>query len=202
MALELAGERHELWLDAAPGTAGAYLLTRAERRAIPVDEPSGGRPHQALLHIRKRLGGERLTAIDRIPGERALTIAAGPAVAALRLWGRAPSLTLAVDGEPLASLGTGAPAWPPPSPAPEREWAVVEPAQIQAAMGEASPARAILVVCPGLGPDLARALARGDLSWEELKQRLGDPHPTLFLPGPLESLHDACLAYFLVKPEK
>ena len=194
MALELAGERHELWLDAAPGTAGAYLLTRAERRAIPVDEPSGGRPHQALLHIRKRLGGERLTAIDRIPGERALTIAAGPAVAALRLWGRAPSLTLAVDGEPLASLGTGAPAWPPPSPAPEREWAVVEPAQIQAAMGEASPARAILVVCPGLGPDLARALARGDLSWEELKQRLGDPHPTLFLPGPLESLHDADLA--------
>jgi hypothetical protein len=194
VVLELAGERHELWLDAAPGTAGAYLLTRAERRAIPVDEPSGGRPHQALLHIRKRLGGERLTAIERIPGERTLTIAVGPAVAALRLWGPAPSLTLAVDGEPLASLGTGQPAWPPPSPAPEREWVVVEPAHIQAAMGEASPARAILAVCPGLGPDLARALARGDLSWEELKQRLGDPHPTLFLPGPLESLRDADLA--------
>jgi hypothetical protein len=194
VALELAGERHELWLDAAPGTAGAYLLTRAERRAIPVDESSGGRPHQALLHIRKRVGGERLTAIDRIPGERALRLTAGPAVVALRLWGPAPSLTLAVDGEPLASLGRGAPAWPPPSPAPEREWASVEPAHVQAAMGEASPARAILAVCPGLGPDLARALARGVLTWEDLKERLGDPQPTLVLPAPLESLRDADLA--------
>jgi hypothetical protein len=193
-ALELAGERHELWLDAAPGTAGVYLLTRAERRAIPVDEPSGGRPHQALLHLRKRLAGTRLSALDRIPGERALTLTAGPAVVALRLWGPAPSLTLVVDGEPLASLGTGAPAWPPPSPAPEREWASVAPAQIHAAMGAASPARAILSACPGLGPDLARVLARGDLSWEELKRRLGDPRPTLFLPAPLESLHDADLA--------
>ncbi len=194
MALELAGERYELWLDAAPGTAGAYLLTRAERRAIPVDESSGGRPHQALLHLRKRLGGTRLRAIHRIPGERAMTLTAGPAVVALRLWGPAPSLTLAVDGEPLASLGTGAPAWPPPSPAPEREWASVEPAHIQAAMGEASPARAILAVCPGLGPDLARALARGALSWEDLKERLGEPQPTLVLPAPLESLRDADVA--------
>ena len=194
VALELAGERHELWLDAAPGTAGAYLLTRAERRAIPVDEPSGGRPHQALLHIRKRLGGERLAAVDRIPGERALTLTAGPTVVALRLWGPAPSLTLAVDGEPLASLGAGAPAWPPPSPAPDREWARVDPAHIQAAMGEASPARAILAACPGLGPDLARALARDAVSWEELKQRLGDPQPVLVLPAPLESLRDADLA--------
>jgi len=194
VALELGGERHELWLDAAPGTAGVYLLTRAERRAIPVDESSGGGPHQALLHIRKRLGGERLTAIDRIPGERALRLTAGPAVVALRLWGPAPSLTLAVDGKPLASLGTGAPAWPPPSPAPEREWASVEPAHVQAAMGEASPARAILAVCPGLGPDLARALARGVLTWEDLKERLGAPQPTLVLPAPLESLRDADLA--------
>jgi hypothetical protein len=194
VALELAGERHELWLDAAPGTAGVYLLTRAERRAIPVDEPSGGRSHQALLHLRKRFGGTRLSALDRIPGERALTLTAGPAVVALRLWGPAPSLTLVVDGEPLASLGTGAPAWPPPSPAPEREWPSVEPAHLQAAMGEASPARAILSACPGLGPDLARVLARGDLSWEELKRRLGDPHPILFLPAPLESLRDADLA--------
>jgi hypothetical protein len=194
VALEVAGERHELWLDAAPGTAGAYLLTRDERRAIPVDEHSGGRPHQALLHVRKRLGGTRLGAIDRIPGERALTLTAGPAVVALRLWGPAPSLTLAVDGKPLASLGTGAPAWPPPSPAPEREWARVEPAHIQAAMGEASPARAILSVCPGLGPDLARSLARGALSWEDLKERLREPQPTLVLPAPLESLRDADLA--------
>ena len=194
VALELAGERHELWLDAAAGTAGAYLLTRDERRAIAVDESSGGRPHQALLHVRKRLGGTRLGAIDRVPGERALTLTAGPNVVALRLWGPAPSLTLAADGEPLASLGTGAPAWPPPSPAPEREWTRVEPAHIQAAMGEASPARAILALCPGLGPDLARALARGDLSWEDLKERLGDPEPTLVLPAPLESLCDAQLA--------
>jgi fibronectin-binding protein A (FbpA)/ribosomal quality control pathway NFACT family protein len=194
VALELAGERHELWLDAAAGTAGAYLLTRDERRAIAIDESSGGRPHQALLHVRKRLGGTRLGAIERVPGERALTLTAGPAVVALRLWGPAPSLTLAVNGEPLASLGTGAPAWPPPSPAPQREWAVVEPAHIQAAMGDASPARAILALCPGLGPDLARALARGDLSWEELKERLGDPQPTLVLPAPLESLCDADLA--------
>jgi hypothetical protein len=194
VALELAGERHELWLDAGPGTAGAYLLTRAERRAIPVDDPSGGPPHQALLRIRKRLGGERVTAVDRIPGERALTLSAGPAIVALRLWGPAPSLTLAVDGEALASLGAGAPAWPPPAPAPEREWARVGPAQIQAAMGEASPARAILAACPGLGPDLARALARGAVSWEELKRHLADPQPALVLPAPLETLRDADLA--------
>jgi hypothetical protein len=194
VALELAGERYELWLDAAPGTAGAYLLTRAERRAIPVDEATGGRAHQALLHIRKRLGGERLLAIDRIPGERALVVRAGSAVLALRLWGPAPSLTLAVDGAPLASLGRGPAAWPPPSPAPELEWERVDEASIEAAMIEASPARAVLAACPVLGPDLARALAERVVSWGDLKDRLREAQPILVLPAPLESLGDADLA--------
>jgi len=194
LALELSGERHELWLDAAPGTAGAYLLTRTERRAIPVEEATGGRAHQALLHLRKRLAGARLRALDRIPGERALVLAAGPAVVALRLWGPAPSLTLAVDGAPLASLGAGPPAWPPPAAAPEREWTGLDASRVEAAMGEASPVRAVLAACPGLGPDLARALAEGVVSWNELKERLAAPEPALVLPGPLESLCDAELA--------
>ena len=36
MALELAGERHELWLDAAPGTAGeAWRELTARARTRP-----------------------------------------------------------------------------------------------------------------------------------------------------------------------
>jgi len=194
LALELSGERSELWLDAAAGTAGAYLLTRAERRAIPLEEATGGRPHQALLRLRKRLAGERLLALDRIPGERALLLAAGPAVVALRLWGPAPALTLAVDGVPLASLGAGPPAWPPPAPMPEREWTSVDAPRIEAALGDASPVRAVLAACPGLGPDLARALAQGVVSWDGLKERLRAPRPALVLPGPLESLRDGDLA--------
>jgi len=194
VALELAGERHELWLDAAPGTAGAYFLTRAERRAIDVTEVARGAAHQALLHLRKRLAGERLLSLARIPGERALVLTAGPATVALRLWGPAPSLTLAVDGTALASLGGGPPAWPPPSPAPEREWARIDASRIDAARGEASPARAVLAVCPGLGPELARALAGGSVGWNELKERLAAPAPHLVLPAPLESTRDAELA--------
>lgn len=121
VTLELAGDRHELWLDAGPGTAGVYLLTRAERRAIPSDEAPTGRSGQALLHLRKRLAGARLLALDRVPGERALLLKAGSSTLALRLWGRAPALTLAVDDTPLATLGPGPPAWPPPPAAPERE---------------------------------------------------------------------------------
>jgi hypothetical protein len=193
VALELAGERHELWLDAGPGTAGAYLLSRSERRAMPGGEPDG-RARQAFLHLRKRLGGERLVALDRVPGERAIVLKAGRAAVALRLWGPAPSLALALDDTPLASLGAGPPAWPPPSPSPEREWDRLDPARVAAAMGEASPTRALLASCPGLGPDLARALASGAVSWLELKDRLEKPQPILVAPGPLDALHDADLA--------
>jgi predicted ribosome quality control (RQC) complex YloA/Tae2 family protein len=119
--LELAGDRHALWLDAGPGTAGIYLLTRAERRAIPSDEAPAGRSGQALLHLRKRLAGARLVALERVPGERALLLQAGSATLALRLWGRAPALSLVVDDAPLATLGAGPPAWPPPPPTAERE---------------------------------------------------------------------------------
>jgi len=194
VALELAGERHELWLDAAPGAAGAYLLSRAERRAIPVTEGTGGPAHQALLHLRKGLAGQRMVSIDRIPGERALLLVAGPAIVALRLWGPAPCLTLAVDGTARASLGSGPPAWPPPAAAPEREWSSVDAHRIDVAMRDASPARALRAACPGLGPDLARALAEGAVSWSALKARLATPEPTLVLRGPLESLRDADLA--------
>jgi hypothetical protein len=194
VVLELAGPRSELWLDAAPGTAGAYLLTRAERRTMPVDEATGGRAHQALLHIRKRLGGARVLAIDRIPGERVLVLGVGSVVLSLRPWGPSPALTLIVDGAPLASLGAGPAAWPPPSPAPELEWENVEEARIEAAIGQASPARAVLAACPVLGPDLARALAERVVSWGELKERLTEAAPILVLPAPLESLSDADLA--------
>jgi hypothetical protein len=193
VTLELAGDRHELWLDAGPGTAGVYLLTRAERRAIPSDEAPAGRARQALLHVRKRLAGARLIALDRVPGERALVMKAGHAVVTLRLWGPAPALTLAVEGTPLATLGSGPPAWPPPDARAEREWTSLEPARIESARHEESPVRALLASCPGLGPTLARALAEGTVSWTELKQRLLEPQPTLVVPAPLESLRDADL---------
>ena len=193
MTLELAGERNELWLDAGRGTAGAYFLTRAERRTIPVAEETGGPSHQALLHLRKRLRGARLLALDRVAGERALLLRAGDATVALRLWGAAPSLTLAVDGEPLASLGAGPSAWPPPPATPEREWTELDAARVASAMAQPSPARALLAACPGLGPMLARALADGRVSWPELRVLLADPRPTLVAPAPLASLHDADL---------
>jgi predicted ribosome quality control (RQC) complex YloA/Tae2 family protein len=52
----------------------------------------------------------------------------------------------------------------------------------------------VLAACPGLGPELARSLAGGDVSWDALKELLAEPHPTLVLPGPFESLRDAELA--------
>lgn len=194
VALELAGERHELWLDAAPGTASAYLLSRAERRAIAVGEATRGPAHQALLHLRKQLAGERVVSIERIQGERALLLVAGHAVVALRLWGPAPCITLAVDGAARASLGAGPPAWPAPAPATEREWTSVDATRMDAALRSASPARALLATCPGLGPDLARALAEGAVTWSALRELLASPEPTLVLPGPLQSLRDADLA--------
>ena len=200
VSLEISGERLELWLDAGPGTAGVYLLTRAERRAVPVEETAGGRARPAMLHLRKRLGGARLRALERITGERALLLRADDVTVSLRLWGASPALTIVADGAPLASLGAGPAAWPPPAPAAEREWTALDEARIAAATADPSPLRALLGACPGLGPQLAGALAERRITWGDLRSRLTGPRPTLVGPAAeanpagLAASHDADLA--------
>lgn len=113
---ELPGRRR-LVLDAGRDCAGLYLLTQGEAAAVGMlrtAEP-GGQARQALLLFRKHTGGVRVGGVRRVPGERHLIVESAEATLSLRLWG-SPALTLAVAGRPLATLGTGRAAWPPPEP--------------------------------------------------------------------------------------
>jgi hypothetical protein len=202
VALEVSGLRERwLWLDAGRGTAGAYLLSRelARRLASPSSSTASHRARQALLLLRKHVDGVRLSSLERVPGDRVLVARAGRATLVLRPGGSAPALTLAVDDAPLATLGEGREAWPPPAPAPEREWSLIDPAAFEAAVaaGRAegrSPARAVLAACPGLGPLLARELDGTAGGLATLRERLAEPRPVVLAPGPRESWHDAGLA--------
>ncbi|HXB55747.1 MAG TPA: NFACT RNA binding domain-containing protein [Vicinamibacteria bacterium] len=201
IAFEVSGDRdHWLWLEAAPGTAGLYRLPRTQARFLAQgaeDEAPGG-ARQALLLLRKHLGGVRLTALHRILGERTVVMDVGRALLVLRLSG-VPALTLIVEGAALATVGAGPPAWPLPAAAGEREWDRVDPrllaaaAATAAATGRSLP-RALLSVCPGLGPLLARELDGQPESLAALRTRLASPRPTLLAPGPMATWHDADLA--------
>jgi hypothetical protein len=148
------------------------------------------------LLLRRHLDGARVGSLARVAGERTLVLEAGRAVLALRIAGPAPALTLAVDGVPTASIG-GAPAWPLPPPRPEREWDRIEPGELAAAVARADPSRgtvrAVLAVCPTLGPVLARELDGRAGSLAALRARLATPRPTVVLPAPLDRCHDADL---------
>jgi len=201
VSFELSGPRAPtLWLDAGRGTAGIYLLPRSRSRRLAggAEAHAPGRTRQALLLLRRHLDGARLAHIGRVPGERTLILDMGAAVLVLRLSGPAPALTLAREGEGLATLGDGPPAWPPPPPASEREWDTLPPAVFEKAAGAALAAgrsrpRAVLGACPGLGPVLARELDGSAASFTALRARLQAPFPTLLVPGPPESWHDADL---------
>jgi NFACT N-terminal and middle domains/NFACT protein RNA binding domain len=199
VGFEISGSRDRwLWLDAGRTTAGLYLLSRETARRLvetaPADAP--GRARQALLHFRKHVGGARVSAVERVAGERALVLTAGDATLVLRVGGAPPALTLARAGGALASLGDGREAWPVPAASPEREWDRLDPRDFEAAVASAlaegrSLVRAVVLACPGLGPVLARELDGSAGSLVALQARLATPVPTVVGPGPPESWHDA-----------
>ena len=198
---EVSAEReHCLWLDAERGTAGVYWLTREKARALSrLDgrDPAGRALH-ALLSFRKHADGVRVHGVRRVAGERTVVVDGGDVVLVLRLSGRAPSLTLAVEGRPLAVLGDGGEVWPPPEDSPEREWERLVPDELVAAAERArsagdSPVRAVLDLVPGLGPRLAREVDGGIESVVSLCDRLRSPRPTLLCPTPPHEWRDVDL---------
>lgn len=198
-ASRLRGSR--LWLDAGRGTAGLYLVERAEASALAAFAPheASGRSRQALLHFRKRIEGRRVTRLRRVVGERTLLLEAGDAILALRLSGPAPALTLAVDGLALATVGDGPAAWPTPADDPEREWDRLQLERVLEILASApqtgrTPQRALLAAFPPLGPTLSRWLAARPEKLAELRAGLASPVPCLLVPRPLEECCDADLA--------
>jgi hypothetical protein len=202
VAFEVSGTRERwLWLDASRSSPGLYLIPRDDARRLSLG-PGDTVPHrsrQALLHLRKHAHGARLRGLARVEGERTLVLDLGASRLALRLGGRAPALTLARDGQPLATLGDGPAVWPLPPAAPEKEWSRIGPAAFAASVEAArargrSLASAILAACPGLGPVLARELDGGEASFDALRARLAEPCPVLLVPAAAELWHDADLA--------
>jgi predicted ribosome quality control (RQC) complex YloA/Tae2 family protein len=193
-----AGRSHRLWIDAGRGAAGVYWVERERARRL-AEEGASGRGRQAQLHYRKHLDGARVMSLTRVAGERTVRIDTRGGTLVLRLSGPAPALTLARDGAPVATLGDGPPAWPPPAQAGEREWDRIDPETVESAVGEAtaegrSLRRAVLAACPGLGPVLARELDGSASAFASLVARLRDPRPTLIAPGPPEGWRDVDLA--------
>jgi hypothetical protein len=200
VAFEVSGSRDRwLWLDAGRGTAGVYWLPRERARASAEGAPISGRARQALLHLRKHVGGARLVTIERIVGERTVVLRVGEATLALRLSGSAPALSLVADEAVLGNLGEGPEALPLPPGSPESEWDRLDPLAFEAAVARVraegrSVVRAVLAACPGLGPGLARETDGGAASFAALCGRLRGAVPTLLVPGPVGTWHDADLA--------
>jgi len=202
VAFEVSGSRDlRLWLDADRGTAGVYWLSRESARALAegADLAVPGHARQAHLHLRKHVDGARVVALERVAGERAVVLHAGDATLVLRLSGSAPALSLVLDGSVLGRLGDGPEAWPPPPASPEREWDRLDPVLFEAAVAAAqaegrSSVRAVLAACPGLGPSLARETDGSAASFIALRERLRGAAPTLLVPGPEGTWHDAALA--------
>lgn len=200
LAFELTGARGLLAFDIGRHTAGIYRLEKPEARhlaALAGAEPTG-RDRQALLLLRKHADGIRIHRLVRVDGERTLVVEAGRSRLILRVGGGVPALTLVVDDVILASLGTGAAAWPLPEARPDREWDRVDPRLLEEAAREAERlgerrARGILAACPPLGPLIARSLDGSAASLEALRARLVEARPTILAPGPLEGpggIHD------------
>lgn len=202
LSLEVTGARDQrLLVDAERGSPGLYLLDRrglGEVSAEPESLP--GRTRQALLLARKHVDGRRVCGLERVPGERWLVVRLSSGLAlSLRFSDPAPALTLVAGEEPLATLGTGPPAWPLPSPQPRREWDAVGAEELDAALARAreagrSPVGGLLRACPGLGPSLARELAADPGAFEALSERLRAPRPRIASAVPLETAADADLA--------
>jgi len=195
LLLEVSGPgRLCVRLDASRPAAGLYLLSREEARALqdPLPEERGGPARHALLHFRKHLEGRRVVALSRVAGERVVTLEAGPALLVLRLGAPAPALTLVLEHAALASLGVGPPAFPHPPPSPGREWDAVDPDALAEAATHGP--RAVLALCPSLGPLLARRLAAGIETVTSLREYLAQPRLTVLLPDPFTACSDAQLS--------
>jgi hypothetical protein len=197
-AVVLEVQAVRVWLDAGRVAPGLYALGREEARALLAPDALVGPSRQAVLHLRKHLEGQRLTGLSRVAGHRAVVLEAGDVALVLRLSGT-PALTLAVAGEAQATVGEGAPAWPPPGGAPQQEWDHIEDRALLEAIASAHresspPARAVLRLCPGLGPVLARVVGEADAAGlASLRLRLAEPRPAVLAPGPLDACADVDL---------
>jgi predicted ribosome quality control (RQC) complex YloA/Tae2 family protein len=203
VALEVSRPRKgRLWLDAARGTGGLYLLTAEEARAfeaLSCGEPDG-RTRQLVLLARKHLEGARVAGLGRIPGERIVCLETASGRLVLRLSGSGPALALVVGDEVLAGAGSAAVPWPLPAPRPEREWDAVDVprllAETRKRAGDDDPGahrRLLITECPILGPALARALVRepDTAHWRRL---LAQPSPLVLARARPEDLTDHELA--------
>jgi hypothetical protein len=204
LSFEISGDKsHRLWLDASRLHAGPYLVPKETVREL---ESLGvavakGQARQAALLVRKHVDGGRVRSLRRIPGSRVVILEAGDASLVLALQA-APALGVVAEGALVGSLGDGEAPWPPPKGAPEREWDRVEAEAVAAAWREAqvqdrSTVRAVLEVCPGLTPRLARTLDGSEASFERLRSVLASARPTLLVPPAAGEGHDADL----VSPE-
>lgn len=195
---EVSGHRdRRLWIDAGPGTAGLYLLTRAEAgQASGWSGPVPGSTRHALLLFRKHLAGARVRDLRRVEGTRTIVLDAGTGLLVVRPHGSAPVATLVVDGKPLTGLGGGPDAWPLPAADPSRGWDRIAAETLAALAREASGRplhRALAAACPELGPLLAKELDGGPDSLAALRARLRAPRPTLLSLRPLAGCADADL---------
>lgn len=194
-AVLLAFERVTLWLDVGRETAGPYLLDRArtERlRALAPGTPDAG-SRQALLHLSKHVAGARVLSVRRPPGERVVVVEFGGAVLVLRL-ARPASVTLAVEGVPVASFGGGV-LWPPPEPRLERAWSGLNDADVARLAAGERPVAALLDASPELGPALASRLAQAPDEWPAVRAALADPRPHVWpSPQAIAAADDAALA--------
>jgi predicted ribosome quality control (RQC) complex YloA/Tae2 family protein len=194
-----ASRSHTLWLDAARGTAGVYWVERDTARRL-ADARASGRSRQARLHFRKHLDGTRVSSVERLVGERTVRLETSGGTLLLRLSGPAPALTLAQGGSPVATVGDGPVAWPPPPESPEREWDRIDPLTVEGEVAEARGRgrrlrRAVLASCPGLGPVLSGEIDGSARSFAKLVARLREPRPTLLAPGAVDSWRDCELAH-------
>ncbi|HET7294983.1 MAG TPA: NFACT RNA binding domain-containing protein [Vicinamibacteria bacterium] len=107
-------------MDASRRAAGLYLVESAA--TAPIEERDAerlpGRDRHALLLLRKHVAGRAVRSLERPSGRRALLLDFDGPRLALRLSGT-PALSLVLEGEVVASVGEGAPAWPLPEPAGE-----------------------------------------------------------------------------------
>jgi hypothetical protein len=121
VAFEVGGGRRSLWLDASPDAAGLYWVSRRTERSLSDPTEASGRTRHAILLLGKHLGGARVSAVARAPGERTLILQAGATGAvALRISG-APAATLVVGETAAVTWGPGSDVWPLAEPDMERE---------------------------------------------------------------------------------
>ncbi len=112
VAFDLAASRaRRLWLDASRRSAGVFVVDSRDTAVIEERGELPPRDRHALLLLRKHAEGRRIVALTRVVGTRSVVVDAGVVLLILRLSGT-PALTLVLDGEAVATLGEGAPAWP------------------------------------------------------------------------------------------